>query len=385
MTSEMEMIPEESLVRGMILRIAVKGLCLFILFNVVYGLFQPVQNGLLPTLYNVLFPGRLRFKYDYEFDAYRMVSDHIISEAKPDTFNIAFLGSSEIWGARVAPAQTIPAFMDAIGMTTTNGDPVRVYNLGYPFPYAFKDLIILEAANQYDIPIDLVILSTFGATLTLGSAPHAVASANASLETYVVEHYRLPSKYLDATTRTQGDYEPVFLPEWNDRANLAVWGSMQMRGILWSILRDDIDSSTAHLRQLPPSMTAFVDNMTPGVIRPEPEMLAAFARFHQETGIPVLILAAPVPAKENTFALWLQEQTRVVGLPLLDCWQVFRDPAMFESIYHIIPAMHGQYAGILAKQLTDAALASDIPGLPLRLPHELVQPVESCEFFPSQK
>src|SRR5262245_56123122 len=118
MTAEIETARKEPFTRGMLIRIAITGLCLFALVNIAYGLLSFAGNGQLPTLYNVVIPGRVRFMKDYEYDPYRMLRDHAVAQAQPDTFNIAILGSSEIWGSRVGPVDSIPVIMDTFGMTT---------------------------------------------------------------------------------------------------------------------------------------------------------------------------------------------------------------------------------------------------------------------------
>ena len=372
---------QEPFTHRMIIRAFVKALCLFAVFNIGYGILQPSQNGLLPSLYNIIFPGRERFQKGYEFDPYRLLSDHIVSRAQAESFNILILGSSEIWGSRTSAAESIPAYLDASGLRAADGRPVRVYNLGYPFPYAFKDLVILEAAVQQHIPIDLAIVSTFDTSLSLTYFPHTVSSANLSLEKYVIKHYHFPVKYFDPKSVTTQDFASVFLSVWNDRDALLAWSSMQMRGLSWSLLRDDVDNTNVLLRYFPSSMKSFLETLTLDRMQPEDTMLSAIAQFHRETQIPVLILNAPVPVATNEFAPWLQEQTQALGLPLLDCWDVFHDPYRFEDYHHITSETHALYASILAKGLSDAAFAA-IPGLPLQLNSNVVLPSETCTTYP---
>src|SRR5688572_19629690 len=134
------LLPKEPGTRRMVLRAIMKALCLFFAFNVVYGLIKPVHNGLLPSFYNAGFSGRVRFIQDYEFDAYRLISDHIISSAKSDTFNIVILGSSEMWGIHAMADLSVPVIMDRLNLTAADGRPVRVYNLSHPVPYGLKEL-----------------------------------------------------------------------------------------------------------------------------------------------------------------------------------------------------------------------------------------------------
>lgn len=373
--------PHEPFTGTMLLRALIKALFLFVVFNLVYGVVQPARNGLFPSLYNIVFPGRERFQKGYEFDPYRLLNDHIISQATADTYNIVMLGSSEIWGSRSTPTESIPTYLDKVGMVAADGRPVRVYNLAYPFPYAFKDLVVLEAAVEKQIPMDLVILSTFDVTLSMQWAPHVVSSANLALETSVIKHYGLPAKYFDPESTNRDDIGPVFVPEWQDRDALSAWASMQMRGLLWSFTGDDADEMTITLRNIPPALKKYFPPLTLARVSPENTMLKAFAQFQRERGIPVIILDAPVPVESNEFAPWLHEQTQAVGLPLIECWNVFPELSRFEDYLHITLETHDLYAHILAQHLSDPAFTA-IPGLPVQLPATFVAPSQSCAVYP---
>src|SRR5690349_7705589 len=173
--------PKTPMTGRMLRRAMLKGVCLYIMFNVVYGLIDPVITGRLPTLYNRLFPGLTRFMRFSDFDPYRMIDNHAISAARSDTFNIVILGSSEMWGSGTLADAAIPAKLDQLGLTAADGRPVRVYNLAHPAPYFFRDLILLDVVLQRQIPIDLVILSTFDASLSMRSIWIAVARDNLPL------------------------------------------------------------------------------------------------------------------------------------------------------------------------------------------------------------
>jgi hypothetical protein len=373
MTRLSERAAREPFTRRMIVRAVVKALCLFAVFNLIYGAIQPVHKGLLPTLYNILFPGRPRFGKGYEYDAYRLVSDHIISRAQSETFNIAFIGSSEVWGLRAVPSGTISAYLTNLGMVAADGRPVRVYNLGFPVPNGIKDLNVLEAVMRQQIPIDLVILSTFEKTLEV--QPHEISSANPYLETETLNHYHLMPVASQIIPSVPNE-TPI--SEWNDRDALSMWLLMQMRGLTWSLTGDDVDMSMLGYRQRVPSLTEFVPPLEHIVL--QPQILAAFAQFSRERGIPVLILAAPVPVDTYSFSSWLQAQSQTLGLPLLDCWELFDQPEAFENFYHIMVDEDVPYASVLAKHLSDEAL-SQVPGLPLHLPADFVRPSDSCAVY----
>src|SRR5688572_29827445 len=95
--------------RWFVLRALAKALVLYVLFNGIYFLLQPVQSGNLLTLYNTVVPGRLRLEAGYEYAITRLVHDHAIQSARSDHYNIVMLGSSETWGAFSKSSETVPA------------------------------------------------------------------------------------------------------------------------------------------------------------------------------------------------------------------------------------------------------------------------------------
>lgn len=375
----------EPFTRPMIIRAVIKGVMLFILFNMGYGALQPVSYGLLPSLYNHILPGRTRFLRNFEYDAYRMVDSHIVSQASPSAFNIVILGSSEIWGSRTGPAEAVPAYMDRIGMVAQDGRPVRIYNLGFPFPNGIKDLMILDMLARKHLPVDLVMISSFSTTLSVTS--HFVIDANPQLRSEVLDHYHLTSFYESLLPRTVNIF-----PLWDDRTALSAWSTTQLRGLMWTLNHDDMDTWSAGLRAILPVRDKFpapngafdAYGMRPSDAPAlEKAILRALAQFSQEQAVPLIVLEAPLPVETNQFDVWLQEETANVQLPLLDCWAVFRDPAAFEDFYHITPQTHEPYAHILAKQLSDPAMSRVSSGLPLMLPADFQAPANTCEFHPS--
>lgn len=368
--------------RGMVLRAVLKGVGLFILFNLVYGLINPVETGRLPTLYNTVFPGLTRFRRFSDFDPYRMVDNHAISAARADTFNIVMLGSSEMWGAGTLADAAIPARLDQLRLAAADGRPVRVYNLAHPAPYFFRDLILLDVVLQRQIPVDLVILSTFDASLSIQEIWIAVARDNLTLSFDVLDRYNLDPVLLSGWE--ENDQTPFFLRFWRDRDDLLAWVSSQVQAVTWSLTRIEFSLLDHDEDTTRPGLPALHETMTLDRIEPpaSPKFLTVFKRLSEETGIPVIILAAPVPYKENEFAPWLQDQTRAVGLPLMDCWQVFRNPADFEEFVHVQPRLHELYARIIASHLSDAAFVTG-EGMSLQLPSGFTRPSESCALYPA--
>src|SRR5215470_13893081 len=120
-----------------------------VIFNVLYLAAKPFQYGGLPSLYNIVFPGRLRM-YWTDKDSYmvnetkmpRLLADLTVARPKTeDEYRVIVLGSSETWGYFNRPQDTWPVVLDSIGLKSPDGKQVRFYNLSYPIADGLKDLI----------------------------------------------------------------------------------------------------------------------------------------------------------------------------------------------------------------------------------------------------
>jgi hypothetical protein len=109
--------------RKSILRILARVAALLVAFNFLYLIVQPLDRGWL-TLYNHIFPGRLRFVWRSNAQApvvtelrlSRLIADHIISMPKqPNEYRVVFLGSSDVWGATNRPQDTMPVLINNMG------------------------------------------------------------------------------------------------------------------------------------------------------------------------------------------------------------------------------------------------------------------------------
>ena len=156
------------------LRVLFKAVFLFVAINMIFALANPPVGKF--TLYNRVFPGRLRFPYEQEpqfysigynapvyedFDA--MFGAHIISKEKPKgEFRVVLLGDSSTWSINVQSDEMLSEQINRHNIQTCDGREVRVYNLGYPMPFLIKDLLILDKAMEYkpDMILWLVTLST---------------------------------------------------------------------------------------------------------------------------------------------------------------------------------------------------------------------------------
>lgn len=155
-------------------RLMLKTLILFLICNITYALVSPRLAIGKITLYNTIFPGRLRLPYgDDPSKSYNitlnnldaMFSSHIIARpAKPDSeYRVVLIGDSATWGYLLSNDHTLAGYLNQFHLTTPAGKKVIFYNLGYPVMSVTKDLLILSRALAYqpDLIIWLVTLESF--------------------------------------------------------------------------------------------------------------------------------------------------------------------------------------------------------------------------------
>lgn len=359
----------------MVLRACIKGVLLYLLFILAYNAVQPVLMRRLPTLYNTILPGRVRFNTDIETNIGLMLNDHIIQQASDETWNIVMLGSSETYGLYDAPDNAMPMYLDRWGLESANGRPVRVYNLSYPIPDVAKDLMIAESVVQSRLPIDLLVLNVNGWSFSpLG--PHDMLYTNPEVRRDLLSRYGFASTYFTALP-------PV--PErsfWTDRPTLAAWMQMQVEAVRWTVTRRDERGNG-------PQKTLTLDTGVSGMmLMTRVEGLKAFRQLRDNYGVPILVVSVPRTYSQDDFLPWLYIESGNNGLPLLDCEFIFGDTSFFIDSVHLQPATDPLYARILAQHWSRDEMASVAPGLPLRLPDDFTfgdfveRAEEECVFLP---
>src|SRR6266536_5685960 len=112
------------------LRVLLKAIFLFVAINLIFALVDPPLGKI--TLYNHIFPGRLRFPYEekpslyfvgynapvYEdFDA--MFGAHVISKRKSaNEFRLILLGDSATWGVCVSASEMLSEKINRLHIKT---------------------------------------------------------------------------------------------------------------------------------------------------------------------------------------------------------------------------------------------------------------------------
>ncbi len=223
------------------LRLIVKALLLYALVNVAYAAAQPPVSRL--SLYNWMFPGRIRLPFDDGSSAYTvmiddagvMLASHAVAAPKPDDeYRVLLIGDSSVWGEMLPPQETISEQWNSLG-DQCNGKTIKFYNLGYPHPSVIKDLVILEKAVEYD-PDLIVWFTTLNSLIPRRISAFMEANRDDALR--LMGEYDLAFPEKDTLEQmTPSFYERTIAGQ---RSYLNRWFKLQLLGFVWSADRTDI-------------------------------------------------------------------------------------------------------------------------------------------------
>ena len=203
---------------GFALRILIKATLLFVLFNVIFALLQPMEAlGALSFRSQ-----RQRLPYGETDNAYNlsmnnlpaMFATHEIVQAKADNeFRVLLIGDSANWGILLKPEETLAGYINAEGYQTDDGRTIKAYNLGHPIMSLTKDLMLLDYAMQYE-PDMIVWLTT--------------------LESFALDEQLSPPIVLNNADRIQNLIE-TYLTIVGQRREIADWVRLQAFSLMWTI------------------------------------------------------------------------------------------------------------------------------------------------------
>lgn len=220
------------------LNVLLKGLLLFLVFNLVIAAWQP-QVGQF-SLYNILYPGRERLpfgenpKQSYNlslFDLDAMFASHVIAGTpKADNeFRVIIIGDSSVWGTLLKPEETLVGQLNEANINAC-GKNVRVYNLGYPTISLTKDVMMLSYGMEYNP--DLVIWMT-----TLEAFPNdkqtstPLVANNEETVRELATSYKLRVEADDPNFEKKSFWQKTFV---GDRRSWADFFRLQIYGVMWS-------------------------------------------------------------------------------------------------------------------------------------------------------
>ncbi|MDP1547662.1 MAG: hypothetical protein Q8L87_16765 [Anaerolineales bacterium] len=220
------------------LNFLIKGLLLFLLFNLVIAAWQPGVGQF--SLYNALYPGRERLPFGENprqsynlslFNLDAMFASHIIAGTPKadDEFRIIIIGDSSVWGTLLKPEETLAGQLNEASLNAC-GRNVRAYNLGYPTISLTKDVMMLSYGMQYDP--DLVIwMTTLEAFPLAKQTSTPLVAHNAEKARELASNYGLRVEANDSNFETKSYWQKTFV---GDRRSWADLIRLQIYGVMWA-------------------------------------------------------------------------------------------------------------------------------------------------------
>lgn len=363
------------------LRVLLKAIFLVAAANILFAVLDPPVGRL--TLYNRFVPGRLRFPYEEEpsfyfvgynaplyedFDA--MFGTHVISRPKPaNEFRLILLGDSATWGFGLPAEETLSEQINQLGIQTCDGRTVHAYNLGYPYSYLTRDLLILDKAMEYepDMVFWLITLSTLQPKV--GETHFILPHAERYLQ--LADHYDLKLSHFSPSIQEASFWDRTIIGQRKRLKNIAL---TQAFGVLWAATGIDDHVSREPERPLPdPDVEA--DLKYEG--RPPEEGPAIFnslmmdvlsAAFEVAGDVPVVLVNEPIfvatganhDLRYNAFyprwvyddyRRFLSEWTQNENHTWLDYWNALPAEGFNDMFFHRRVSGEKQFAGLLASDI----------------------------------
>lgn len=375
------------------LRIALKALLLFLIFNAAYYAAQPLRLLNRLTVYNWLVPGRERLAFsEFPGESYslsvtsvdQLVASHAIARPKAaDEYRVAMLGDSGVWGYLLGPDETQAACLNKMGLVVPSGPHagkrVRVYNLGHPTLTVMKDLLILRRALGYEP--DMVLWPvTLASLYPQDQLDFPVVRAQYDEVIALAQAYNLNLPQLSAGLFPAPTwFDRTFLGQ---RRQIADWLRYQMFGLGWAGTRID----HAIPRFVPPNDTFLLPNedlLTPNpmLVRLTQErrfMPADLSLDVMKLGVDaaearnasVLIVNEPMwrsdsnPQRYNRYyPRWaydsyreaMREYTAREGWQYVDLWDAMPPHTFTDTDFHLTASATCEYAAKLAEYVIRAA------------------------------
>jgi hypothetical protein len=194
---------------------------LFVIANLCFAALNLPVSGL--SLYNRLLPGYQRFPIlripgqnpdgspgftnNPIYNLNTLFASHVISSGpKPaDEFRVILLGDSSVWGALLRDNQTLASQITQAGFTACAGKRVVVYDLGWPYNSATKDLLILSRAINYEPDLIIWLFSLQAFVSERQTIPFVTENADSVRELVQDYNFRFDTSQLPLSSSTYWD------------------------------------------------------------------------------------------------------------------------------------------------------------------------------------
>jgi hypothetical protein len=367
-------------------RIIFKAGLLFLIFNLLYVVVQPMRLLNRLSVYNTLVPGRLRLPFaNYPTESYtvsildidQMLVSHVIARPKAaDEYRVILLGDSAVWGYLLDADETHAACLNDQNLRAPDGRRMVFYNLGYPKLSVIKDLLILQHALR-DQPDSIVWSMTLASLYPSDQLDFAV------IDVQIDELAALQAQYNFRLFNWTTPDEPSLWSRtlFEQRREIADWLRYQFAGLGWAATT--IDHTVPIL--VPPHRTVLSDSTdiltvypmslrTANVIVAEDlafDVVSAGVEWAAAQNIPMLLINEPIftvndhPVRYNLFyPRWALDSYRIAFRDLASqrgwTYADFGDAAPPEDFtdteFHLNAAANCEYAAKIGTLVLESAV-----------------------------
>ncbi len=363
------------------LRVAVKGLLLFLIVNLLFVPLDPLSRLGQVSAYNNIFPGRLRLPYGenpaqaYNFSLYNLeamfATHELAAGSKPASeYRVLLIGDSSVWGYLLNPQDTLSGAINQASLKMPDGRRVRAYNLGYPTLSLTKDLVILDHARQYqpDLIVWLVTLESFPKSKQLDSP---ILQNNPAMLSDLSNRLSLKIDLSDSRLTARSFWDATLIGERRALADLA---RLQLYGVLWAATGIDQYYPSSYDRpqeDLDPDET--FHGLQPPQLNPGDlslDVLSAGSRLAGTT--PIVFVNEPIYVSHGQnsdirynffYPRWAYDQYRQLfwqtclakGWQCLDEWDLVQPAEFTNSAIHMSPQGTNALAEEIGKAIIDRA------------------------------
>lgn len=358
-----------------------RALVIFIVLNLGYALLNPLAFLGRISLYNLLYPGRLRLPYgsdpkrSYNLTITQleaMLASHEIHRASKmgDEYRVLILGDSSVWGFLLKPDQTLSARVNSSDYQTSSGRMVRAFNLGYPTMSVTKDLLLLERGLRYqpDLILWFVTLESLPTWKQLDSP---VTQRNPGPTRALIQRHNIR---LDPQDERFLDLSFLDRTIIGQRKQLADLVRLQLYGAMWASTSVDHHIPETYNRlivDLPADDT--FQGFGPGELKAGELAFDVLAAGIEQAGdVPVLIVNEPIFISQGMnsdirynsyYPRWAYDEYRhmlaercvVEGWEILDLWDMLSSGEFTESAIHYSPAGVKQVVSLLGVAILEHA------------------------------
>ncbi len=345
---------------GFLGRVLAKTMAVLAICNIAYLLVPPDAINSF-SLYNSVFPGRVRFPREVSSTSQSLTAlfnSHVISQVtdKPDSeYRVFILGDSAAWGFLIPPQKTLAAALDQRHAFTSDGRQITAYNLANLRPNALKDLAILDYAMQYE-PDMVLWMVTHHTLFDHEFNRNELLQANQPQINALVERYDLhthPSGTIANPQQSQPMWMHTLFPQAEALGNAL---NLQLLGFYYTLSGTDHDVNIAY-SPLPNDFSANPTyiNYQPGDINQDHYFdNVANAIVQRASPVPVIIINEPIQIStgENSdvhynrqYPRWVYDNYRQIMFEFadandwnyVDLWDAVPRHQFTNSPIHIAP------------------------------------------------